>query len=231
MALPSTTHLEPSCKTVNLLKRHFRAWGYDLTGQNQVCWICTLTLQHVNISKWQLSAKCIQYLLRMLEESFDHHCSKLISNQGNLEPQSTSTLEKPWKLLWKGRLSWCLTACTSMQLARERQALESSPAVLALREAGAILVGKTTCHELGIGMTGINPATGTAKNPYDSRCSAGGAASGCAAVVSAGLCAFAIGDISFLWSWEDSLTQPQAERFPHLSRTFLSQTSHLPSAR
>lgn len=80
-----------------------------------------------------------------------------------------------------------------LQLAAERQPTESAPAVLALREAGAMLVGKTTCHELGIGMTGINLATGTARNPYDSRCSAGGAASGCAAVVSAGLCAFALG--------------------------------------
>ena len=70
---------------------------------------------------------------------------------------------------------------------------ETAPAIAALLEAGAMLVGKTTCHELGIGMTGVNPATGTARNPYNLRRAAGGAASGCAAAVASGLCAFAIG--------------------------------------
>ena len=84
-----------------------------------------------------------------------------------------------------------------LQLAEERAVEESAPAVAALKAAGAMLVGKTTCHELGIGMTGVNPGRGTARNPHDPRRTAGGAASGCAAIVASGLCAFAIG-ASFL---------------------------------
>ena len=82
-----------------------------------------------------------------------------------------------------------------VQLADERGVTESAPAIKALLGAGALLVGKTTCHELGIGMTGVNPATGTPRNPHNPKCATGGAASGCAAVVASGLCAFAIGEV------------------------------------
>lgn len=65
-----------------------------------------------------------------------------------------------------------------------------------------MLVGKCTMHELGIGMTGLNPRTGTARNPYNPHRAAGGAASGSAAIVSAGICAFALGQCPiFLSCW------------------------------
>ncbi|XP_022774826.1 fatty acid amide hydrolase-like [Durio zibethinus] len=62
-----------------------------------------------------------------------------------------------------------------------------------LRSCGAIIVGKTNMHELGVGTTGINPHYGTARNPYDPNKITGGSSSGSAAVVSAGLCAAALG--------------------------------------
>ena len=79
-------------------------------------------------------------------------------------------------------------------MAERRPITKDAPSVAALRQAGALLVGKATLHELSIGMTGINPGQGTARNPHDPARVAGGSSSGSAAIVSAGLCAFALGE-------------------------------------
>lgn len=56
-----------------------------------------------------------------------------------------------------------------------------------LRQAGAVLVGKVNMHELGSGLTGINPHYGTPRNPYDPECMCGGSSSGSGAIVGSGL--------------------------------------------
>ncbi|MFN7145436.1 MAG: amidase family protein, partial [Myxococcota bacterium] len=65
--------------------------------------------------------------------------------------------------------------------------------VARLRAAGALLVGKTNMHELGIGVTGINPHHGAARNPHDPGHVTGGSSSGSAAAAAAGFCPVAIG--------------------------------------
>ncbi|MFZ5475188.1 MAG: amidase [Myxococcota bacterium] len=65
--------------------------------------------------------------------------------------------------------------------------------VARLRAAGALLIGKTNMHELGLGVTGINPHHGAARNPYDPTRVTGGSSSGVAAAVAAGFCPVAIG--------------------------------------
>lgn len=62
-----------------------------------------------------------------------------------------------------------------------------------LRRAGAVLLGKTNMHEVGIGITGINPHHGPARNPYDAHRITGGSSSGSAAAVAAGFCPIAVG--------------------------------------
>lgn len=62
-----------------------------------------------------------------------------------------------------------------------------------LAEAGAIMIGKTNTHELGGGVTTINPFYGTTRNPWDPRNIAGGSSGGSAAAVVAGLAAAATG--------------------------------------
>ncbi len=62
-----------------------------------------------------------------------------------------------------------------------------------LRAAGALLVGKTNMHEIGLGVTGLNPHHGTARNPHDPARFPGGSSSGSAATVAAGLCPIAVG--------------------------------------
>ncbi len=74
-----------------------------------------------------------------------------------------------------------------------RRPAEDAHVVARLRELGAVLVGKTNMHELGIGVTGLNPHHGSARNPYDTACFTGGSSSGSASAVAAGLVPAAIG--------------------------------------
>ncbi|CAJ1937739.1 unnamed protein product [Sphenostylis stenocarpa] len=78
-------------------------------------------------------------------------------------------------------------------LHKERPCKDDACCVKRLRLCGAILVGKTNMHELGVGTSGINPHYGATRNPYDTSKIAGGSSSGSAAVVSAGLCPVALG--------------------------------------
>ena len=60
-----------------------------------------------------------------------------------------------------------------------------------LREAGAVVIGKTTVPELAIMGDTEGPAFGVTRNPWNSDRSAGGSSGGSAAAVAAGLCAAA----------------------------------------
>jgi aspartyl-tRNA(Asn)/glutamyl-tRNA(Gln) amidotransferase subunit A len=70
---------------------------------------------------------------------------------------------------------------------------QDAEAVRRLREAGAIMLGKTLTHEFAAATTTINPHYGTAHNPWDVERITGGSSGGSAAAVAAGLCAFALG--------------------------------------
>jgi Asp-tRNA(Asn)/Glu-tRNA(Gln) amidotransferase A subunit family amidase len=72
-------------------------------------------------------------------------------------------------------------------------ATEDSTVVARFRSAGALLIGKTNMHEIGIGVTGLNLVHGTPRNPYAPDHYTGGSSSGSAAAVAAGLCPLAIG--------------------------------------
>ena len=65
--------------------------------------------------------------------------------------------------------------------------------VAKLREAGAIILGKTNLHEWALGGTTINPFYGTTRNPWDLSRIAGGSSGGSAAALAASLCLGSIG--------------------------------------
>jgi aspartyl-tRNA(Asn)/glutamyl-tRNA(Gln) amidotransferase subunit A len=66
-------------------------------------------------------------------------------------------------------------------------------AVALLREAGAILVGKTATHEFAWGVTTVNPHYGPTRNPWDRERVVGGSSGGSGAAVAAGLVPLALG--------------------------------------
>ncbi len=72
-------------------------------------------------------------------------------------------------------------------------AAEDATVVARLRRAGALLIGKTNMHEIGINVTGLNPHHGTTRNPYNTGHYTGGSSSGSATAVAAGLVPVAIG--------------------------------------
>jgi aspartyl-tRNA(Asn)/glutamyl-tRNA(Gln) amidotransferase subunit A len=65
--------------------------------------------------------------------------------------------------------------------------------VTQLKEAGAVLLGKTNMHEFAYGVTSNNPHYGPVRNPWDLERIPGGSSGGSAAAVAAGLCYGSIG--------------------------------------
>lgn len=62
-----------------------------------------------------------------------------------------------------------------------------------LKQAGAVLMGKTNTHEIALGITGNNPHYGTARNPWDTSRIPGGSSSGSAIAVATGMALGALG--------------------------------------
>ncbi len=62
-----------------------------------------------------------------------------------------------------------------------------------LKEAGAIVIAKSSMDELGMGGTNLNAYTGKVNNPYDVNRISGGSSGGSAALVAQGVVPFAIG--------------------------------------
>ncbi len=68
-----------------------------------------------------------------------------------------------------------------------------APVVARLRDAGAVLLGKTNLHEAAFGTTTFNPHWGMTHNPHREGWTAGGSSGGSGAAVAAGLAAAALG--------------------------------------
>jgi aspartyl-tRNA(Asn)/glutamyl-tRNA(Gln) amidotransferase subunit A len=68
-----------------------------------------------------------------------------------------------------------------------------APATARLREAGAVLLGKTTTPEFGCKGETNSPATGITRNPWNLNCTPGGSSGGAASAVAAGLGPLAVG--------------------------------------
>ncbi len=70
---------------------------------------------------------------------------------------------------------------------------EDAYAVRRLKEAGALLLGKTNTHEIALGVTNINPHFGAVRNPWDQTRISGGSSGGSAAAVISRMCIAALG--------------------------------------
>jgi aspartyl-tRNA(Asn)/glutamyl-tRNA(Gln) amidotransferase subunit A len=85
------------------------------------------------------------------------------------------------------------TRTTSGSAVPTSEAVHDAPVVRRLREAGAVVIGKTNLHEFAYGTTSEESAFGPVRNPLDESRSAGGSSGGSAAALAAGMCFGAVG--------------------------------------
>jgi aspartyl-tRNA(Asn)/glutamyl-tRNA(Gln) amidotransferase subunit A len=85
------------------------------------------------------------------------------------------------------------TRAGSRILENAAPAAADAPVVRRLREAGAVIVGKTNMSEFAFTGVGVNPHYGTPGNPADRARVPGGSSSGAAVAVADGMCEISIG--------------------------------------
>jgi aspartyl-tRNA(Asn)/glutamyl-tRNA(Gln) amidotransferase subunit A len=86
------------------------------------------------------------------------------------------------------------TPTTAASRVREGHiARHDAPVIVALRAAGAVMIGKTNLHEFAFGTTNEESAFGPARNPHDVNRSPGGSSGGSAASVAAGMALATLG--------------------------------------
>ncbi len=85
------------------------------------------------------------------------------------------------------------TATTAGSAVPPRHPARDAPLVARLREAGAIVIGKTNLHEFAFGTTSEESAFGPVRHPLDPSRSAGGSSGGAAAALLEGMCFASIG--------------------------------------
>lgn len=71
--------------------------------------------------------------------------------------------------------------------------VDDAPAVARLRDAGAVLIGKTTTPELGWKAVTDSPLTGVTRNPWNTALTPGGSSGGSGAALAAGMAPLALG--------------------------------------
>ena len=71
---------------------------------------------------------------------------------------------------------------------KERIPKRDAASVEKLKRAGAIVIGKTNMHTLGMGTTGLDSCFGPVRNPWNTDYIPGGSSSGSAAAVVSGMC-------------------------------------------
>jgi aspartyl-tRNA(Asn)/glutamyl-tRNA(Gln) amidotransferase subunit A len=75
----------------------------------------------------------------------------------------------------------------SRLVGRDQDWSQDAPATARLREAGAVILGKTTTPEFGWKALGDSPLTGITRNPWDLSRTPGGSSAGAAAACAAGI--------------------------------------------
>jgi len=83
--------------------------------------------------------------------------------------------------------------CFGSRTMADNVAPADAPAVERMRQAGAILIGKTTTSEFGCKAVGDCPLTGITRNPWNPAKTPGGSSAGAAASVAAGITPLALG--------------------------------------
>lgn len=84
------------------------------------------------------------------------------------------------------------TTGANLALAKS-QPSEDAPSVVALKRAGAVILGKTNLHELALEGVSVSSLGGQTINPYDATRTPGGSSGGTGAAVASSFCVFGTG--------------------------------------
>lgn len=122
---------------------------------------------------------------RQSEERWTNH-RRSGSPVGELEGVPTSIKDILWTKGWP-------TLRGSRAVDPNQDWDTDAPSVARIREAGAVMFGKTTTPEFGCKAETNSPLTGITRNPWDTARTAGGSSGGTAAAVAAGLGALSMG--------------------------------------
>ena len=143
-----------------------------------------------------------EFFSRVQQENAQHVFTHLFQAQVVQQAQALKNVAQPgalhgWLISLKDNIDvqgWTTLAGTLVCVG-EPLALTDAPVVARLRQAGAVLVGKTNMSEFAFSGVGINPHYGTPRNPCDARLARvpGGSSSGAAVSVALDLVRAAIG--------------------------------------
>ena len=143
-------------------------------------------------------------VLSQIEEKEDmYHCYVTVDKEGALAQAAAvqKKIDEGFESLLAGvpvaiKDNMCteglLTTCSSKILGNFVPTY-SSEAVLNLKRAGAVILGKTNMDEFAMGSTTETSAFGATKNPWNTKHVPGGSSGGSAAAVAAKECFYALG--------------------------------------
>ncbi len=133
------------------------------------------------------------------------HCLRRVEQSGGLNAFISEPPRQPTAVADEGILAGVPVAvkdniCTTdfvttaaSEMLQEYQPVQDATVVARLREAGAVIFGKTNLDEFGMGATTEHSFAGPTLHPLDTHRVAGGSSGGSAVCVAAGICPAALG--------------------------------------
>ena len=158
-------------------------------------------LDNGNVTSQELFAEAIEKANRYQEEY-----NSFVTIMDNKEEVDSNSVLSGIPYALKDNISTKGIATTaSSNILKDYIPLYDATVYKRLKEAGAVLIGKTVLDELAMGGTGTTGHTGVVRNPWDKNRLIGGSSAGSASAVALGIVPFSIGSDT-----GDSIRKPAA---------------------